>query len=43
MNTAVVTSDGNDQVTYTVVFEKEDAKTGKSISDFVLTLAPTPT
>ena len=40
VNTAVVTSDGNDQVTYTVVFEKEDAKTGKSISDFVLTLAP---
>ena len=40
VNTAVVTSDGNDKVTYTVVFEKEDAKTGKSISDFVLTLAP---
>ena len=39
VNTVTVTSDGGDTVKYTVVFEKEEAKTGKSISDFTLTSA----
>ena len=38
-NTIVVSSDGKDAVTYKVVFNKEAAQTGKSISDFILTQA----
>ena len=38
-NTIVVSSDGKGAVTYKVVFNKEAAQTGKSISDFILTQA----
>ena len=39
VNTVAITSDGGDVVTYKLVFTKEAAKTGKSISDFILTEA----
>ena len=38
-NTVEVSSDGGDVVTYKLVINKEAAKTGKSISDFVLTMS----